>query len=55
MLMELASLPPGGFDTVAAVEMAFPLIIASALPGKHFPESAGNIIADTLLEWSGLA
>lgn len=54
ILMELASVPPGGFDTVAASEMAFPLVMASALPGKHFPETAGNIVADTLLEWSGL-
>lgn len=54
-LMELASVPPGGFDTVAADELSFSLTIASALPGKHFPETAGRIVADTLLEWSGLS
>lgn len=55
VLLDLAASPPGGFDTVAAVELAFPLTIASALPGKHFPETAGQIVADTLLEWSGLS
>ena len=49
VLMELASLP-GGFDTVAAEKLSFPLIIASALPGKYFPETAGNILADVLIE-----
>ena len=47
--MELASLP-GGFDTVAAEKLDFPLILASALPGKHFPETAGHILADVLVE-----
>lgn len=47
VLMDLASFP-GGFDTLAATELSFPLILASALPGKHFPETAGNIIAETL-------
>ena len=55
VLMELASVPPGGFDTVAAAELGFSLMIASALPGKHFPETAGKIVADTLLEWSGIS
>ena len=55
VLMELASVPPGGFDTIAADEMSFPLTIASALPGKHFPETAGKLVADTLLEWSGIS
>lgn len=49
VLMELASFP-GGFDTVSVKEFAFPFILASALPGKHFPETAGNILADTLLD-----
>lgn len=49
VLMELASLP-GGFDTVAAEKLSFPLIIASALPGKHFPETAGKILADVLIK-----
>ncbi len=49
LLVELASLP-GGFDTVAAEKLSFQLIIASALPGKYFPETAGNILADVLTE-----
>ena len=49
ILMELASVP-GGFDTVAAEKLSFPLILASALPGKHFPETAGNILAETLIK-----
>jgi len=50
VLMELASLP-GGFDTVAVEKMGFPLILAQGLPGKHFPETAGKIIAQTVLDY----
>ena len=49
VLMELASFP-GGFDTMSVKEFDFPFILASALPGKHFPETAGNILADTLVD-----
>jgi dipicolinate synthase subunit A len=47
--MELASFP-GGFDFVAAEKMGFSLILAQGLPGKHFPETAGRIIAETVLD-----
>ncbi len=50
ILMELASLP-GGFDTVSAEKMGFPLIFAQGLPGKHFPETAGIMIAQTVLDF----
>lgn len=50
ILMELASLP-GGFDTVFAEKMGFLLILAQGLPGKIFPESAGQIIAETVLDY----
>ncbi len=49
VLMELASFP-GGFDFVAAEKMGFHLILAQGLPGKHFPETAGRIIAETVLD-----
>lgn len=49
VLMELASLP-GGFDMAFAEKMGFPIILAQGLPGKHFPESAGKIIAETVLD-----
>lgn len=48
VLMELASLP-GGFDRSAVEKLSFQWILASALPGKYFPESAGMILADVLL------
>ena len=50
VLMELASLP-GGFDMVSAEKMGFPLILAQGLPGKCFPETAGRIIAETVLDY----
>ena len=49
ILMELASLP-GGFDIAAAERLGFTRISATALPGKHFPESAGLILGETLIE-----
>lgn len=49
VLMELASLP-GGFDTLSAEKMGFQLIMGQGLPGKLFPESAGTIIAQTVLD-----
>ena len=48
--MELASLP-GGFDTFFAEKMGFSLILAQGLPGKIFPETAGRIIAETVLDY----
>lgn len=47
VLIELAS-APGGYDPVAAKELGLCSILGSALPGKHTPESAGLILADTL-------
>lgn len=47
VLMELAS-APGGFDPVCAERLGFRWILASALPGKHFPETAGKILAETV-------
>ena len=49
VLMELASFP-GGFDTLSAEKMGFHLILAQGLPGKLFPETAGTIIAQTVLD-----
>lgn len=49
LLMELASLP-GGFDIAAAERLGFTRIAAAALPGKHFPETAGKILGETLME-----
>ena len=47
MLMELAS-PPGGFDPALAEAMGLRCVLAPALPGKCFPESAGRILAEVL-------
>lgn len=49
LLMELASLP-GGFDIAAAERLGFARIMAAALPGKYFPETAGKILGETLIE-----
>lgn len=49
VLMELASLP-GGFDRSAVEKLSFSWVLASALPGKYFPETAGMILADVLTD-----
>lgn len=49
ILMELASLP-GGFDPSVAERLGLRWILASALPGKCFPESAGRIIAEVIAD-----
>ena len=49
ILMELASLP-GGFDPLIADKLGINWILASALPGKCFPESAGRILAEVFNE-----
>ena len=46
-LIELAS-PPYGFDLAAAEELSKNVIIASGLPGSCSPESAAEIIRDTV-------
>lgn len=45
ILMELAS-APGGFDPLAAERLGMKWVLASALPGRFFPESAGQILGD---------
>ena len=47
VLIELAS-PPYGFDLTAAEDMGKRIIIASGLPGKCSPETAAEIIRDTV-------
>ena len=47
ILMELAS-PPGGFDPAVADRLGLKWMLASALPGKCFPESAGIALAQTV-------
>ena len=49
ILMELASFP-GGFDFPSAERAGLCPLLASALPGKLFPESAGKILAQTVSE-----
>lgn len=50
LLMELAS-PPGGFDPALAEAVGVRSVLAPALPGKCFPESAGRILAEVLSEY----
>lgn len=47
--IELASLP-GGMDLAAAGERGIGIVRGGGLPGRFFPESAGRIVAETLLE-----
>lgn len=49
LLIDLAS-APGGVDPQAAADCGIRVIRALALPGKCAPETAGDIIADTLAE-----
>ena len=49
LLVELASVP-GGFDVCAARELGANISWALSLPGKYAPESAGNIIAESVLK-----
>lgn len=48
LLIDLAS-APGGVDTDAANALGHTVIWALSLPGKYAPESAGQIIADTVI------
>ena len=48
-IIELAS-APGGVDICAAKELSANVIWASSLPGKYAPESAGDHIAESLME-----
>ena len=47
VLIDLAS-APGGIDLSAAQELGLQCIWGTALPGKHTPESAGRILAETV-------
>ena len=49
LLVELASVP-GGFDICAARELGANISWALSLPGKYAPESAGAIIAESVLK-----
>lgn len=49
LLLDLAS-APGGIDAAAATAYGLRVIWALSLPGKYAPATAGEIIADTLLE-----
>ena len=49
LLMDLAS-APGGIDSSACTQFARPWIHALSLPGKTAPATAGQIIADYILE-----
>lgn len=46
-IIDLAS-SPGGTDKLAAEELGIKLIPALGIPGKCFPEAAGEIIADVI-------
>lgn len=52
LLIELAS-KPYGIDTEGAKQLNRRLIPAAALPGKHSPQSAGELIAQTILNSYG--
>lgn len=47
VLIDLAS-APGGIDLCAARELGLRCVWGTALPGKHTPESAGHILAQTI-------
>lgn len=47
MIIDLAS-APGGTDKFAAEELGIKLIPALGIPGKCFPEAAGEVIADVI-------
>lgn len=50
LIIELAS-SPGGIDLSYASEYGHKIIRASGLPGKKSPETAGCIIADTVMDY----
>ena len=50
VLIELAS-PPGGFDPDIALQCDVHFIDGRGLPGKYAPETAGKIIADTIIQY----
>lgn len=50
ILIELAS-PPGGFDPEIASQCDVRFINGQGIPGKYAPETAGRIVADTILQY----
>lgn len=50
LMIDLAS-APGGFDPAAASARGIRVIWALSLPGKYAPESAGEVIAETVLTY----
>lgn len=48
LILDLAS-APGGCDFAAAEALGINAVNALALPGKHFPETAAEITAETIL------
>lgn len=52
LLVDLAS-PPGGVDRAAASALGIKTVWGSALPGRYAPESAGEILGQTLAELLG--
>ena len=50
ILLELASVP--GFDASEAKKHGLRLLTAPGLPGKYAPKKAGELIAQTVREWS---
>ncbi len=49
IVIDLAS-SPGGIDRAAASELGVRSLWGTALPGKYAPESAGEILAETVLD-----
>ncbi len=52
ILMELSS-APGSFDPDEAKKLGLSVISAPGIPGKFYPESAGELLAQTIAELSG--
>lgn len=50
VLIDLAS-APGGVDVGAAAALGIRVIFALSLPGKYAPQTAGEIIAETILSY----
>ena len=50
VLVELAS-SPGGFDTDIAIQSEVNVVDGRGLPGKYAPETAGRIVAETVLQY----
>lgn len=49
-ILDLAS-APGGTDFAAARQLGLRALHAPGLPGRFFPDTAGTLYAETVLEW----